>query len=82
MNNQEGPTIGAAERVSDAMVNAMAPLIEKLSKEEGRDGLILLATSMVSAGVSLLRECLGDGEAVEFIDQVKTELIADPSSVQ
>ena len=82
MNDQEGQTTGAAERVSDAMVNAMAPLIEKLGKEEGRDGLILLGTSMVSAGVSLLRECLGDDETTKFIDQVRTELSSHPSGVQ
>jgi hypothetical protein len=33
MYNQEGPTKEAAERVSNAMVNAMAPLIEKIGKE-------------------------------------------------
>lgn len=78
MKNQEGPTPAAAARVSEAMVNAMAPLIEKLGKEEGRDGLMLLGTSMVSAGVSLLRECLGDGETTRFIDQIRAELIKQP----
>jgi hypothetical protein len=82
MNNEQGPTIGAAERVSNAMVNAMAPLIEKVGKEEGRDGLMLLGTSMVSAGVSLLRECLGDSETAKFIDQIRTELSPSPSGVQ
>ena len=82
MNNQEGSTTEAAERVSNAMVNAMAPLIEKIGKEEGQGGLILIGTSMVSAGVSLLRESLGDGETAKFIDQVRAELITDPSVVQ
>jgi hypothetical protein len=67
---------------ANAVVDAMAPLIEKLGKEEGRDGLILLGTTMVSAGVGLLRECLGDGETAKFIDQVRTELSTDPSVVQ
>jgi hypothetical protein len=82
MYNQEGPTEEAAARVSNAMVNAMAPLIEKLGKEEGRDGLMLLGTSMVSAGVGLLRECLGDSETAKFIDQIKAELSTGPSVVQ
>ena len=74
MDDQEDQTIAMAERVSSAMVNAMAPLIEKLGNEEGREGLILLGTSMVSSGVGLLRECVGDGETANFIDQVRKEL--------
>lgn len=74
MDNQKDQTLAMAERVSNAMVNAMAPLIEKLGNEEGREGLILLGTSMVSSGVSLLRECVGDGETAKFIDQVRNEL--------
>ena len=56
MYNQEETTKEAAERVSNALVNAMAPLIEKIGKKEGQGGLMLLGTSMVSAGVGLLRE--------------------------
>ena len=82
MNNQQGPTKEAAARVSDALVNAMAPLIEKIGKEEGRDGLMLLGTSMVSAGISLLRECLGDKDTAKFIDQIRTELSTVSSGVQ
>ena len=82
MNNQQGPTKEAAARVSGAMVDAMAPLIEKIGKEEGRDGLMLLGTSMVSAGISLLRECLGDSDTAKFIDQIRTELSTGPSGVQ
>ena len=64
MDNQEDQTIAMAERVSNAMVNAMAPLIEKLGNEEGREGLILLGTSMVSTDINpLVRKlCKSDFE--------------------
>ena len=76
MDEQNDQALAMAERVSHAMVNAMAPLIEKLGNEEGREGLIFLATSMVSSGVSLLQECVGDGETAKFIDQVKNQISA------
>lgn len=80
MNNKEEQALGMAERVSNEMVNAMAPLIEKLGNEEGREGLIFLGSSMVSSGVSLLRECIGDSETAKFVDQVRNELSVTDST--
>lgn len=74
MDKNEWPTIEASELVSNAVVKAMAPLIEKMGNEAGQEGLVLLATSMVTAGASLLRECLGDQKTGEFIVQIKKEL--------
>jgi hypothetical protein len=74
MNQDERSSIEASERVSNAVVEAMAPLIEKLGGEAGKEGLVLLGTSMVTAGASLLRECLGDQKTGEFISQIKNEL--------
>jgi hypothetical protein len=77
MSKDERSSIEASERVSNAVVEAMAPLIEKLGGEAGKEGLVLLSTSMITAGASLLRECLGDHKTGEFISQIKNELKLD-----
>ena len=65
----------AAERVSSDLVNTIAPLIEKVSQEEGKEGLVLLGTSLVSAGMSLLQGVMGSGKTTEFLDQLKAKLM-------
>lgn len=66
----------AAERVSSGLVDTLAPLIEKVGQEEGKEGLVLLGTSLASAGVSLLQGVMGDGKTAEYLDQLKSNLMS------
>lgn len=65
----------AAERISSALVDTLAPLIEEVSQNEGKEGLVLLGTSLVSAGISLLQGIMGDGKTTEFLGQLKSKVM-------
>jgi len=73
-HNSETP-LEAAERFSSAVVDAIAPLVETVSQEEDKEGLVLLGTSLVTAGTSLLQGVIGDSKAAEFIDQLRAKLM-------
>ena len=73
-HNNEAST-EAAERISSALVDAIAPLVETVSREEGKEGLVLLGTSLVTAGTSLLQGVMGDGKMAEFLDQLRAKLM-------
>ena len=75
MINDSTDSQEAAERVSSALVDTIAPLIEKVSQEEGKEGLILLGTSLLTAGTSLLQGVMGEGKIAEFLDQLKAKLM-------
>ena len=73
-HNSETP-LEAAERFSSAVVDAIAPLVEATSQEEGKEGLVLLGTALVTAGTSLLQGVMGDGKIAEFLDQLRAKLM-------
>ena len=73
-HNSETP-LEAAERFSSAVVDAIAPLVETIGREEGKEGLVLLGTALVTAGTSLLQGVMGDGKIAEFLDKLRAKLM-------
>ena len=81
MMQDEGGNMGMEEKVSNEVVEVIAPLLERLGKEEGKNGLMLLATSLVTAGSTLLQSIVGETETTEFlkqlIEQIKINVRSD-----
>jgi hypothetical protein len=74
MPPSEEVPIGLEERVSNEVVKVIAPVLERLAKEEGKNGLMLLATSLITAGSTLLQSIVGDTETTEFLKQLLEQI--------
>ena len=70
MTQDEGGKLGMEEKVSNEVVEAIAQLLERLGKEDGKNGLMLLATSLVTAGSTLLQSIVGETETTTFLKQL------------
>ena len=74
MTQSEEVPIGTEEKVSNEVVKAIAPLLERLAKEEGKNGLMLLGTSLVTAGSTLLQSIVGETETAKFLKQLTEQI--------